>query len=107
MNEKDRLICEIFQLAYLVNQYTPFCTFVRFSGHVNKAEIEIRQSKENWQSELLESEFYVEYKKYYDDKDPLAFYKAKRDILVRILKEEEIPYEDCDVEKYLVEDYTF
>jgi len=107
MNEKDKLICEIIQLAYLVNEHTEFCTFIRFSGHVDSIDIEIRASKENWQSEILRTEFYTEVDKYRTVKDPLAFLKAKRDILAHILKDEDIPYEECDVEKYLVEEYTF
>ena len=42
MDEKDRLVCEIMQLAYLVQRHTNYCVFVRYSGHVDALELEIR-----------------------------------------------------------------
>lgn len=107
MTEKDRIILEIMHLAYLVQINTKFCVFFSFSGHVDKFEVRICASKENWQTELLSSEFHTAYKDYIDQQDPLAYFKAKRDILAKIINEHNIPYEECDVKKYLVEDYTF
>ena len=108
MNEQDKLIIEIMQLGYLVQRYTDYCVFVTFSGHVDQLEINIRKSKENWQTEVLKTEFYTEYEKLARyDKNPLAFLEAKRNILAQIIKENNIPYEECDVEQYVVNEYSF
>jgi hypothetical protein len=108
MNEQDKLIIEIMQLGYLVQRYTKYCVFIDFSGHIDKLEINIRESKENWRTKVLDTEFYTEYEKLYKhEKDPFAFLKAKRNILARIIREEEIPYEDCDVEQHVVNEYSF
>lgn len=104
---EDDLIMQCMNLAFLVNQKTEFCTFVRFSGHVNKCEIEIRAGKENWQSELLATEFTTAYREHLANKDKYSYYRAKRDILRRILQEKDIPYDECDVEIISYEEYSF
>jgi hypothetical protein len=104
---KDQIIIEIMHLAYLVQRHTNYCVFIEFHGHVEQLEVRIRASKEDWQTKVLDTQFHTEFKKWMAQKDPLAFYKAKRDILKRILDEGEVPYELCDVERYTVEEYSF
>lgn len=104
---EDDLIMQCMNLAFLVNQHTDFCTFVRFYGHVNKCEIEIRAGKDNWQSEILSTEFTTEYRKHLENKDKFSYYRAKRDILRHILQEKDIPYDECDVEIIQYEEYSF
>ena len=107
MDEKDKLVIEIIQLAYLVQRYTDFCIFIRYSGHVDALEIDIRQSVTSWQTEVLKTEITQIYREYYQKGDCLRDLKSKRDILLKIIHEHDVPYEDVDVEQYLVEQYSF
>jgi hypothetical protein len=95
------------QLAYLVQKCTDYCVFIRFSGHIEQLEVDIRESRKNWETEVLKTEFHTAFKEYYEKKDPLMDLKSKRDVLARIINEKEIPYEDCHVEEYIVEEFTF
>lgn len=110
MTAKDKLIVEIMHLAYLVHVETPYCVFFSFSGHVEAFEISIRESKENWQNTVLDSQT----RRFYDDarqmdghNPALAELLAKRDVLKQILEEQEIPYDELDCEVEYVERYTF
>jgi hypothetical protein len=104
---KDQLIIEIMHLAYLVQRNTNYCVFFSFSGHVETFEIRITESRQNWQNKVLETEFDTIYKAYRAQGDQQAFFKAKRDVLLRIIAENEIPYELCDIERYTVEEMSF
>ena len=107
MDKKTKLVIEIMQLAYLIQANGKFCAFINFSGHIDQLEVSIRESRENWQNELLKTEFYTEYKKLHTEGNPLAYLEAKRNILAQIINENSIPYEECEVEQYLVSDYSF
>jgi len=107
IQEKEMLIIQIMQLSYLVQAKTKYCVFINFAGHVDTLQVDIRESKKHWEKEVLKTEFHTVYKNYQPHEDALAFYKAKRDILVRILEDGDIPYEDCEVEQEIVEHIIF
>ena len=108
MTEEDNLIVEIMKIAYLVHRLTRYCVFIRFSGHINQCEIDIRESKEHWQQEVLSTEFYTEYERLSKwEHNPLAYLQAKKNILLKIIEDEEIPYDECDVEQHVVSEYSF
>lgn len=105
--ERD-IVIKMLHLAYLVQAETDYCVFIRYSGHVNNLEIEIAESKERWQNKVLQTDVYDAYSILVKDHPSWkASMLAKVAILERILRENEIPYEDCDVEEYLVEEYSF
>jgi len=107
MDEKTRLVLEVMQLAYLVQRYTEYCIFIRYSGHIDSLEIDIRKSRKEWDKEILKTEISKTYQEYYEKRDLLRELKTKRDVLAKIINEQRIPYEDVNVEQYLVEEYTF
>lgn len=107
IESKDQIIIEIMHLAYLIQRNTSYCVFFSYHGHVESFDVRISKSKEQWQENVLETEFYTVFKDYLKNNDPLAFFKAKRDVLLSIVQEKEIPYELCDVERYEVEEYSF
>ncbi len=55
-----KLIGEVMALAYLINSNTEYCTFIDYSGHVDKLEISVRKSKDDTKTKLYNSEFYVD-----------------------------------------------
>ena len=107
MDERTKLVLEVLQLAYLVQVHTHYCVFIRYAGHVDSLEIDIRKSVDEWRTEVLQTEIRKTYQEYYDKHDPLRDLKTKRDILAQIINEQAIPYELCEVEQYLVEEYHF
>lgn len=105
--ERD-VAMKMLHLAYLVQAETDYCVFIRYSGHVNNLEIEIAESKERWQNKILQADVYDAYSVLVKDRPSwLASMEAKVSVLERIIRENEIPYEDCDVEEYMVERYSF
>lgn len=94
--ERIKLIFEIFALAYLVQDKTKYCVFIDYSGHVDSFCIDIRESKDNWMKEACITEFKTRFENLYkqDEKDNLSWLKAKRDILIEILENEDIPYNE-------------
>lgn len=108
-DERDRLIMEVLSLAYLVDAKTDYCVFLRYSGHVHgQIGIDIRQSKNEWQTEVLKSEFYSAYIEERVKQPPeFAELKAKVKVLRQILTDKEIPYSEVTAEEYVVTNYTF
>jgi len=60
MNEKEKLMSEIIMLAMKVQMETEHAVFIRFHGHVGIIDIEIVQSKDNWQDELARANLYTD-----------------------------------------------
>lgn len=107
MTKKQQLILKIMHLAYLVHETTKFCVFIEFSGHVNGLYVRIRESKKNWQVEVLGTEITESYMKHEKAGEALAYLTAKVEVLEHILREQEIPYEELDYEEEYVRHYTF
>lgn len=88
---------EIMNLAFLVDQETPYCVFIDWSGHVENLEISIRESKDRYTVKVAEMEFYTWWSKRNKNKgvgyDAL---KAKKEVLESILEHHEIPYDMCE-----------
>ncbi|MGF9913704.1 hypothetical protein ABEX47_03215 [Paenibacillus ehimensis] len=82
------LIGEITTLAYMVNTNTQYCVFVRFAGHVNWIEISIRESQEEYKTELVNETTYL-------DPSPKVVCKRLAEIkteLRKILRKNRIDY---------------
>ena len=109
MDEETRLVIKIMHLAYLVNQYTNYCVFIHFSGHVNSLEITIAESKKLYMNRVLTSEFSTCYKAWRDkDARPLiAELRERTELLERILTEHEIPFDDLNYEEVYERIYQF
>ena len=58
--KKFKMIMEIIGLSVLINENTDFCSFVYFSGHINKLDIRISQSKEDTENRLYSIGLYYE-----------------------------------------------
>lgn len=57
MNEKTKLVSEIIMLAMKVQDETEHCVFINVSGHVEKIEIQVTASKNDYHNKIAESEF--------------------------------------------------
>lgn len=94
--EYYQLVAQTALLAVLVNNETDYCAFWEYHGHVSWVQIQLRESKENYQRELMLSEFDNFYEKRYSfDKEPdykLADLRKKRAFLEYILELNDIPY---------------
>ena len=89
---KEQKIQELLWLAVLVDQKTDYCVFIRYSGHVQWLEMEIRESKANYDKEVAESRIILH------DKDFDERYERAKEVLTSILEKGEIHYDM--LEKY-------
>lgn len=105
MTERQKLILKIMHLAYLVHEYTDYCVFIRFSGHVDDLAIDIRQSKKEWRVEAIKSEMETAYSKLKGNNSMYLY--AKIQVLEDILVYDEIDYEEMDYEEECIRHYTF
>ncbi len=104
---RDDLVIRAMALAHMVNQYTSYCVFINYSGHVQSIDITIGQSKKNYLEYVLQTEFYTAYKEHAGRGNSEAELQAKIEILTRILRENDIPFDDCQYTEELVREYTF
>lgn len=56
-NKELLLLTEAFYLSAWINMNTSMCVFLDMSGHIDHIQIRIRESKQNYQKELAETEF--------------------------------------------------
>lgn len=109
MESREKLILEIFALAYLVQVNTEYCVFINYAGHVDSFEVDIRESKERWQNEVYKTEFRtLHLARLETNKDnPLNWLIAKRDLLKEILETKSIPYEEMTEHIEQIRTYEF
>lgn len=108
MNEKIKLTIELMALAFLVNEKTDYCVFIRFSGHIDSMEIEVAASKENYLNKVLRAEFDTAYKEWRKTDQPLiANLKSRIAVLKQILKDGEIDYRELDYMTQKYRDYYY
>lgn len=107
--ERELLVLEVMMLAYAVHQRTDYCVFIDFSGHVDSISISIRESINNWEKKVCETEVYNLYReKYYGNADEQDGYlKSVRDVLKEILKKGDIPYDKMQKHIEQVYHYSF
>lgn len=91
-----KLMAEIGYLAVAVNEFTEFCVFFEFSGHVGHVSLTICPSKNRYNEEIASGDFFAKYR---DAERPYktvenASLLAKRDQLKSILEEHDLPYHD-------------
>lgn len=110
-NERNSLMIQIMMYAYLYHDSdaNEHCVFIRFSGHVDNMEIEVAESKERYNNKLCGSDIYPIYQDYSkkEPDNPNIHLKAQRDVLKRLLDENEIPYDEMECEISEVRDYYF
>lgn len=107
MNERQKLILKIMHLGFMVHELTDYCVFVRFAGHVDSCEIDIRESKDNWQTEVLTTDFKTIFKDKVLSNEKQAYLKAKIAILEQILEDGEIDLDPLDYETETTYKYFF
>lgn len=79
--------CELVYLAKLVEDNTDYCVFINYSGHVDRLEIEICESKLEYQKRVTEAAIKTNYR--FDKKQ---FGEIKK-MLTGILDYGEIDYD--------------
>jgi hypothetical protein len=99
MNQKQKLTSEIMTLAYMVNEVTDYCTFVRFSGHVNHVEITIAKSRKDYLNQIATSEFKPNGK--------VERLQSAKETLLNILKDKNIDVSEFDYEIEEIRHYKF
>lgn len=103
VDEKTRLMAEVILLAMQVEEKTGHAVFVRYSGHVDHLEIDIRESKENYHKEIASSGFYTKG----DDERTIEKLKSVKRNLIGFLEDGEV---DQDKLEYWIQEvyhYTF
>lgn len=107
-SEYLKLMAEIAYLSIAVNEFTDFCVFFEFSGHVQHVRIEIAESKTAYQNKLASTEFYSAYQSKHTWKMvENGHLLAKRDHLKSILDDHEIPYAEMDRVQEIITTYEF
>lgn len=107
--ERHKLVIEIMALAYAFQQLTDHCVFIDWSGHVDSLTVEVRESKERYQSPLAETAFYTHgrWEQYRKDEDPNFWLKVKRDVLKEALDSRDVPYQEMEQVADTVYRYAF
>lgn len=96
MKEKDEipaLLGEVQMLCYLVNKHTKYVVFCRYSGHVNGVEVELGDGKRNYTETLTRDLIYLDREEWEDSVPRLKIMKLR---LRKILRDNEIPYNELD-----------
>lgn len=97
--EKERVVQEIMNLAFLINQRTEMCVFIRFSGHVGGLDIDISESKNNYTRSICESDRYI--------KNSLESFSDMREVLLGILRDGEVDLNTLYYEVEEIKHYKF
>lgn len=102
-----KLSCEIFVLALLINERTDYCVFINYAGHVDSIGIRMSESKKNYNEEIFETEIKTNFLKRRDENsdDLLNFLKSQRDVMKRILEENDLPYDE--LEEYIEQKISY
>lgn len=91
--QRDILRVRAFVYSYLINQYTDYCVFFDYSGHIDSIDIRIRKSKKEYDKDICETTIRTKYYEYQNEGRMDAMLEAKVDVLKSILDTKEIPYE--------------
>lgn len=86
-------VTELIMLATLINEQTEYCTFVDFSGHVNKFYFSLREGKEEYETKLFDSNFYLKElteERYQEIKSKFIEILETKEIDLTTLKEREV-----------------
>ena len=98
------LVGEIMTLASMVNQFTKFCAFVRFSGHVDQISVDIASSKEEFTETKVSGSAYTGSDED-DDRYSIETLNKLKYRLKKILRENEIDYSKLNYEVEEVRHY--
>lgn len=98
--ENEQLITEITYLAMMVNFKTDYCTFVTFSGHVDKFTVSIRESKDNYRDHVADSEFSFK-------RNDIEKLKQTKETLIEILESGEVDTSNMNYSIEEVKHYHF
>ena len=58
--KQEQLISEIMGLAFAIDSKTDHCVFIRYYGHVSSLELDVAESKRQYQVLLIEEDFYID-----------------------------------------------
>jgi hypothetical protein len=103
--EYDQYIIEIMILGHLIQTRTDYCVFIRYSGHCDHLEVEVRESKKNWQKKMFEAEFYTKYKEYCEASVAFPNIRARIYVLKQILDTNDIPFNMLDYTTETIKHY--
>lgn len=99
MNNKQKLTSEIMTLAYMINETTEYCAFLRFSGHVDDVEIDIAKSKKDYLKSIVTSGF--------GTKSSIGRLQTVKETLLEILKEKNVDVSEFDYDIEEIRHYKF
>jgi len=94
MTEKQQLVLRIMRLAYLVHENTSYCAFIRYSGHVDELQVEIRRSKDIWQEKLFQVELVDHYTERKNEGSRYPQLDATVALLENILRDGRIDFDE-------------
>ena len=105
--EYHRLYLEIAYLCLLVNLHTTYCVFFEYSGHVWNTSIRIKKSKQDYQTDVADTEFRVGRDPVKYPWGPIDWLTRKRDILKEILETNDVPVDQLEREVIQTYAYSF
>lgn len=105
--ETAKLVGDITTLGAMVNMFTDFCVFIRFSGHVDTIDVTIAASKDDYNKNIVKGNYDLPTKKGYGDKEESLFKTLNRIKyqLKKILRDHKIDYSKLDYEEEVVRHY--
>jgi hypothetical protein len=97
------LLGEIQTLAYMVNAFTEYCVFVRFSGHVDQIEVDVARTKSDYLDKVVNGQTYLSQDSS-DEKNMIRLRKIKTE-LRKILRKNKVDYSRLNYEVEEVRHY--
>lgn len=97
---------KILGLSVLINEKGKYCTFVRFSGHVDEMEIDVRKSKKHYNEEIARSTFSLKRGRW-GNKTLDERFDEVITTLEKFLLEDEVPYDYLQEIERIEYDYKF
>lgn len=90
--EQFAKVNKIIGLTLMINEQGKYCTFLRFSGHIDVVEIDIRKSKDEYHDEIADSR--ISLKGYrWENKTLDNRLDEVIEVLGRFVEEVDIPYD--------------
>lgn len=91
------LVGEINTLAYMVNEFTDYCVFVRNHGHIKNIEIEVCISKKQYNETAARADSSYDAARYPEERITKKLSRMKYQ-LKKILRDKKIDYSKLDYE---------
>lgn len=97
----EKKLAEIMYLGMMINTRTEYCIFINIAGHVDQVEVNIRESKEEYDVEIARCQ------QYYDATDTEARLDGIIKVLADVLETKVVDYEAFSSYYVEIKKYTF